>query len=376
MSFLIGLVAINFLFLAALQVSYLLVTRRRLKIYLLVEHLATLARNGMPIHTGLRVVGRDLGGYLGTRVVRVAQWLEEGRSLGAAFEAAPRTFPTLLRSMLTLGEKSGNLAGFLEEMRRSYRRIADLPYQSLYLFLYPLLLSVGINLALAGLYAGIVPKFETIFRQMEADPKPILMWWPRLILANEVVLVLCVFMVVFLVLGGSSIHFGTSIFRRLKGLVDRLVLALPVLGGLVRDGAIQQFAMSAGLFLRSGAALPEALQAAAEVERNGVLRRRLEKLARAVGEGSRFSAALRSEGVYGDDVLWFVETGEASGLLSDHLLLAAVHYETKVRVAARIAARAVVPLFVLLNGAIVFGTFLLIFLPMQEIIQSVIRGKS
>jgi type II secretory pathway component PulF len=376
MSFVILLVVSNIVFLCFLQLSYLLVTRRRLKIYLLVEHLATLAKNGMPIHTGLRVVGRDLGGYLGTRVVRVAQWLEEGKSLGAAFEAAPRTFPTLLRSMLTLGDRSGNLAGFLEEMRRSYRRISDLPYQSLYLFLYPLLLSVGINVALAGLYAGIVPKFEMIFIQMNADPGPLMTWWPRLILANEVILVLCVVMILILVLGGSSVHFGTRIFRWLKALVDRVLLALPVLGSLVRDGATQQFSMCTGLFLRSGAALPEALRAAAEVERNGMLRQRLEKLARAVGEGERFSVALRNARIFEDDLLWFVETGETACLLPDHLLLAAVHYETKVRVAARIAARSVVPVFVLLNGAIVFGTFLLVFLPMQEILQSVIRRNS
>ncbi|MBI3854927.1 MAG: type II secretion system F family protein, partial [Planctomycetes bacterium] len=40
----IGLTTLNLLFLAFLQVSYLLVSRRRLKISLLVEHLATLAR--------------------------------------------------------------------------------------------------------------------------------------------------------------------------------------------------------------------------------------------------------------------------------------------------------------------------------------------
>ncbi|HLY72970.1 MAG TPA: type II secretion system F family protein [Planctomycetota bacterium] len=368
MTLLIILISINAAFLAFLQFAYVAVTRRRLKIALLVEHLATLARNGMPIHSGLRAIARDLGGYLGTRVQRVAQGLEEGRTLGEAFDLAPRSFPPLMRSMLSLGEKSGNLMGFLEEMRRSYRRLSELPFQGLYLFLYPLLLSVGINAALAGLYAGIVPKFGSIFLQMGMNPETMMAWWPRLILANECVLVLCVWTVVFMVMGGTSSFYGVSLFRGLKRAVERSLLAVPLFGGLIRDGGIQQFAMSAGLFLRSGASLPEALGTAAEVQRNGILREQMGRVARAVSEGVGFPQALRREGI-GEDFLWFVETGEASGLLDEHLLLAAAHYQTKVRIAARLASRAVLPTFVILNGLVVAGTFLLIFLPIQEVVK-------
>lgn len=373
----IVLVTVNIVVLGMLNLAYLILGRRRWKIYLLVEHLATLAQNGLPIHAGLRAVGRDLGGYLGLKVARVAHALEEGRSMSEAFQAVPGTFPPLLRSMLALGEKSGNLAGFLQEMRRSYRRIADLPFQSLYIFLYPLVLSIGINLALASLYAGIIPTFFGIMQQGrvgEAGHR-IMAWWPRLITANEILLLLCVVMVMFLVVGGVSLHFGSSFLRILKRALDRAVLAAPILGGLARDGAIQQFALCSGLFLRSGAGLPEALSAGAAVERNGVLRRRLERLAARVGEGSRFSAAVREEGGFGDDFLWFVDTGETSGMLADHLVLASIHYESKVRLAARLASRGVVPFFVLANGAIVLGTFLLLFLPIQEILKAAIERR-
>jgi general secretion pathway protein F len=373
MSLIIALVVINVVFLAFLQLSYLIVSRRRLKLYLLVEHLATLARNGMPIHSGLRAIARDLGGYLGTRVQRVAQGLEEGRTLGEALDRAPRSFPPLLRNMLTLGEKSGNLAGFLEEMRRSYRRLSELPFQGLYLFLYPLLLSIGINGALAGLYATIVPKFETIFLQMELDATPYTNWWPRLILGNECVLLLCVATVVIMVLGGVSPYFGTTLFRRTKRGVDLVLLAIPVFGDLLRDAGLQQFATCSGLYLRSGASLPEALKSAAEMERNAVLRTRLDAIARAVGDGTRFSSALRADRRIGEDFLWFVETGEAAGLLHEHLLLAASHYQTKVRLASRLASRAVLPTFVVLNGLVVLGAFYLIFHPIQDIVQSLLR---
>ncbi len=367
MGLLILLTAANFSFLFVLWLVYMVIGRRRGRIYLLIDHLATLARNGMPIHLGLRMIGRDLGGFFGSRIVRMAQAMEEGKTLGQAFEAAPRSFPPLLCGMLTLGEKSGNLAAFLEEMRRSYRRIADLPHQSLYLFIYPLLTSILISALLAGLSVQIAPKFAIIMTQVGLRSSTVDVWWPRLISANELVLASCVLTTLAFVLGGNSIYFGTSLFSWWKGLLDRLVLHMPVFGAQARDGAVQQFALCAGLFLRSGAPLPESLRAAAGVERNGVLRRRFERLAAAVEEGTRLSVAVRNEKAFESDLIWFLETGEASGMLADQLLLAAVHYETKVRVAARLAVRAVGPLFVILNGAIVGATFFLLFLPIIEI---------
>lgn len=373
-AFIVGLAVTNIFFFALLQGVYVAVARRRWRIFMLVEHLAALAQNGMPIHAGLRAIGRDLGGFLGSRLGRVAEAVEEGRSLGEAFEKAPRAFPSLLRSTLALGEKSGNLVGFLQELKRSYKRIADLPHQSLYIFLYPLILSVVLNAVLTGVYFGIVPKFQVILTQMGMRDTDYMPLWSRLVIANEAVLALCVAMFMFIVMGGSSIHFGSSVFRWMKGGVDRVVLLLPVLGRMARDGAVQQFALCTGLYLRSGASLPEAVRAAAGVERNGILRGRLDRVAHAIGEGGRLSAALRSERIGETDLVWFVETGEASGLLSDHLLLAATHYETKVRLAARIAARSVVPAFVLLNGLVVGTAFYLTFLPLRESLRAMIKS--
>ena len=367
----IAVAAANVLFLFFLAIAYRLVARRRRKVLMLVEHLSTLSRNEMPLHAGLRAVGRDLGGILGLRVTRVAQRVEEGKSLGEAFMEAPGTIPPLLCGMLALGDKCGNLAGFLEEMRRSYRRIADLPYQSVYLFLYPVILSVFINLAMTFLYAAIVPKFQTIFQTTGVKDSGFSNGWARLIMANEGILALCVLLVVLLALGGLSIHFGSFMFRKFKSALDRIILAIPLLGGMARDGAVQQFTLCSGLFLQVGARLPEAVRSAAGAERNLILRRRLERIAGAVEEGGRLSTAARNEGFLGEDLLWFMETGEASGMLADHLRLAALHYETKVRITARLVGRTVVPLFVLLNGLIVFGALYLTFQATQQVLRSV-----
>lgn len=367
--FVVVLGVINLCLLAVLEGAYLFVTRRRAKIYLLVDHLTALARKGLPIHAGLRALAQDLRGFMGTRLEGVARRVEEGETLGAALASAPRTFPPLLRSMVALGERSGNFASFLEEMRRSYRRAAEMTYQSVYPFLYPLILTFCVNVGLSSITYGLAPKFAEIFVQMQVKD-PYQDWWPVLVAANQAVFVLCLLLVFFVVLGGFSPHFGSSVLRRAKRVADRLLLWTPLLGTVLRDGAAHHFALCTGLFLRAGAPLPDAVAAVAEVERNDVYRRRLRDAAARLREGARLSDALRP--VFATDLLWFVETGEAAGSLSDHLLEAAVHYETRVRFSVALAMRSVIPVFVVLNGGLVLATFLLIFLPITELHRAMV----
>jgi type II secretory pathway component PulF len=356
----------NLGFLAILESAYLLVSRRRAKVYLLVDHLTALAQKGLPIHAGLRALAADLRGFMGTRLEAVARRVEEGEALGAAMLAAPRTFPPLLRSMVALGERSGNFAGFLLEMSRSYRRATEMTYQSVYPFLYPLILTFCVNVGLTSLTYGMAPKFQEILEQVRIHD-PYRSWWPVLVAGNQAVFVLCLLLVFFVVLGGFSPHVGTSLVRLAKRFTDRVLLAVPLLGTLLRDGAAHHFALCTGLFLRAGAALPDAVAAVAEVERNEVYRRKLRAAAGRLREGARLSDAVRP--VFRSDLLWFVEAGEAAGSLPEHLLEAAVHYETRVRFSAALAMRSIVPVFVVLNGLLILATFLLIFLPMREVLR-------
>jgi type II secretory pathway component PulF len=359
-----ALALLNIVFLGLLALVYQFVTRRRAKVFALVEHLASLAERSMPLATGLRMVAADLGGVFGNRLGRVARRMEDGAPLGEALAAVPGAFPPMVRALVVQGERCGNLAAFLHELRRVYGRIVEQAGKSVYVFVYPLLLTLVINLLLLGLNAGIVPKFVEIWLQMKLS-YTYENWWHVLIWANEAVLAFAVVLAVLLFTGAGSARFGAATFRWLAWLLDPLVLWTPLLGSVVREGAWGRFALGAGLFLRAGAGLPDAVRAAADAEPNRVLARRLRRMGDAVAEGRRLSQA----GPLPADLRWFIETGEAAGALPEHLLQAAAHYDSKTQFAAQVASRSAIPLFVLLNGALVLGTALLFFLPIRDLIK-------
>ena len=356
------------LFLIGVGLVYLFVMRRRAKVFVLVDHLAELARRSLPLATGLRQVAADLRGRLGVRLSRLARLLEDGKPLGEAMAAAPGAFPPAVQNLVLLGERSGNLAGVLEELRKTYARMTEIASRTIYYFLYPVFLTLCISIALGALQVGVVPKFAEIVRQMKVSTST-LEGWELLSMVNQAVFAGCLGLAAFILSGGGSTHFGRRAPRFLRGLLSRGALMVPIFARVVRDRACAQFALAAGLVVRAGGTLPEAVGAAAQAEGNVLLARRFARVAARVNEGERLSAAARAERAFGDEFLWFVQAGEASGSMAEHLREAAVHYDTRSRFAAQVAARTVVPFFVVLNGGLVLAACYLTFQPMRDILK-------
>ncbi len=367
---LVLLLVANAVFVPGLAIVYLLVTRRRAKIYVLIEHLAELSRRSLPLATGLRQLAADLKGRLGVRLGRLARLLEDGRPLGEALEAVPGAFPPVARSLISLGERCGNLGEVLGLLRQEYRRMSETSSRTVYFFLYPVFLTIFIGLALAALRATVVPKMMEIMHQMrllggfESG-------WNWLAAVNQGVLLACVGLAAFILAGGGSAHFGASAPRRFRCLLARGTLSVPLLAAIVRDRACAQFALGAALIVRAGGTLAEALRGAAEAERNPLLAEAFARIAARVLEGERFSAAARRERVLPEQFLWFVEAGEAAGGMDVHLRDAAAYYDARARFAAHLASRAVIPFFVVVNGALVLAACLLTFQPMRDVLQKV-----
>ena len=209
---------------------------------------------------------------------------------------------------------------------------------------------------------SILPKFANVFRQVDV-PNASVDLLPWLVAANQVVMVTCVLLLILVLWRGTSSRFGAPPWRFIAWIMDRVALRVPLVGKIVREGSLHQFSVAVGLFLRAGASLPEAVQAAASAERNSILRKQYEAIAARVGEGGRLSEA---KGIPAD-FIWFVESGEASGELPDHLLQASVHYETRLRFGRELAMRSLVPILMIVNGALVLGTFMVAIVPVWDL---------
>ena len=357
-------------FLSVILITYWMVTRRRERLHLLVEHLASLSDRGLPIHAGLEPLGRDIGGSVG-RALRHARFrVEEGMPLGDALAESPHAIPPLIQKAVQIGERSGNLASALDELRASYRRLIESTAPGAPILAYPIIVAILANLQMITFMQFIHPKFSQVLIQLDVQGPPT--WIAPLIKIGALLLLGCISGVgVLMLTGAGSPHFTRSPFRWFAFLLDPLQLAVPVLRRLVLDRSAHRFALATGLFLKSGATMAEAVIAAAEAEPNYLLRRRYVRLATRLVEGEDLSTAARAERALPDDLQWFFKNGEAGGALPERMSEAAAHYDTKTRFSAQLVSRSFLPLITLANGILVFGIALFIILPMKALLDGI-----
>lgn len=358
----------NIALVVALVMFDQLVTRRRTRLYLLVEHLAAITSRGLPLTDGLRWLGADLGGFIGTKVVAVARRVEDGAPLGEALAAFHHTFPPVVRAMITAGDRSGNLASFLDELRRSYRRLVESTSQGVHAAIYPILLTVVINSLMLVVVTMVGPRLQSMLAQRSAGGGQ---WILAAIpwISNGVICA-CAIMTILLTLGASSPHFGTSPLLAVKGFADRTLALVPLLGAAIRDAAHARFATTAGLLVRSGAPLVDAVRTAAACETNSIVAARLDRIARHLAEGGRLAGWLSSSRLLPGDLAWSLETGESGGSMADALLQSGAIYDTRASGAFLALSKFMIPLFVVLNGAIVLSIFSFIFVRYYAVVSN------
>ncbi len=103
------------------------------------EEIAALVRVGVPLEQGLRQLAADMPGRAGKVAALLAERLQRGEPLPQILAQHPAVFPPVYRAMVDAGLRSGRLAGALEAVTGSARRLAETRRVVARGFLYPLL---------------------------------------------------------------------------------------------------------------------------------------------------------------------------------------------------------------------------------------------
>ncbi len=123
--------------------------------------LGSLLRTGVPILTAMEATREVTGNsYIGGRLEEIRREVSEGVSLSAALKERGGLFPSLVASMVGVGEESGNLAQMLENVGTYYSREADSKIKTMTTLLEPVITVVMGLLVGFIVIAMLLPIFE------------------------------------------------------------------------------------------------------------------------------------------------------------------------------------------------------------------------
>ncbi|NIA06842.1 MAG: type II secretion system F family protein [Actinobacteria bacterium] len=332
------------------------------------RQLSTLIDAGLPILRCLSILEQQQRpGILRVTLRRVREDVEGGSSLSEAMARNPKVFNRLYVNMVAAGETGGvldtilsRLADFLEKAQWLRRRVIGA-------MIYPIAVIVVAALIVTGIMMVVIPKFQTIFKDMGADlpaPTKILLSMSKWFVAGGWLVILFAPLAVFIIFRVMRLSRG----GRMLG--DKIKLKIPLVGKILSKTAIARFSRTLGTLIEAGVPILEALNITRNTAGNEVFARAIGDVHDSVREGETFADPLRASKVCDPIVVNMVDVGEETGDLDKMLLKVADNYDEEVDATVTALVSVIEPIMVVVLGGICGFIVVAIFLPLPTMISA------
>ncbi len=328
------------------------------------EQLAHLAKAGLPLEHGLRLIAADLAsGRMSRTVQLVAAELERGTPLPEAFEKHRKQFPSLYGKLVGAGVQSGNLPGVLFNLGRHLeltQRLREAMWRSL---AYPLAVLIGLGVVLGLIGMFVLPKFEAIYMdfrmELPAVTQLLLQVGHALPAIAVTVLALAIGLPLLWVLMRLSGHEGAAI--------DFVARYVPVIGPVLRRSLAARWCDLLRVAVSSGMDLPAGMMLASEATGSPALMRDGRRLAAQLEAGQPLEPVRRS--LLPPSVPATIQF--ASGFQDLPATLESLSEMSQRQAELRVAAipAVITPIFVMIIGVLIGFVILSLVMPMITLIQ-------
>ncbi|HKZ53677.1 MAG TPA: type II secretion system F family protein [Candidatus Acidoferrales bacterium] len=336
--------------------------------FLFNQQFVTLIRAGLPILRAVELLA-DRSTRPGLRMVLndIRERVRGGASLSEGFRAQG-LFPEVYISSLLAGERSGNLAGVLEQYIAYQRVTGTVRRRLLTALVYPALLVVVAAGVLSYVTLFVIPRFAELYSEMNVSLPALTVAVVTVALnlrASLLVLLLIVAVVaVVLVLVGRTEGGAQTL--------DRARMKVPLVGDIILKFRLAQFTRTLSTLLAGGIPLVPSLEVSAGAMGSPVLRSSIAAASVRVSEGQSLHAALARTGIVPDLVIEMIEVGESTGALPQMLNSVAEFYEEDLNTRLTTLLALVEPLLLVVMGGIILVILVALYLPIFSI-GSVVR---
>jgi len=338
-------------------------------IALFTRQMATMMKSGVPLLQAFDIVGK---GHSNAAVAKllfdVKTDVETGSSLKQAFEKHPLYFDALFCNLIGAGEAAGILDSLLDRLATYKEKILAIKSKIKAALFYPAAIVVVAFVITSIIMIFVIPSFKSVFASFGADlPAPTQMvmeasdffvdyWWA--------------------IFGGIGFA-GWFFFytwkrsKKMQMFMDRLLLRIPVFGGLVRKSAIARWTRTLSTMFAAGVPLVEALDSVAGAAGNYDYYVATKKVQSEVSTGSSLTSAMAGTEVFPNMVIQMVTIGEEAGSLDAMLSKVADFYEQEVDDSVEALSSLMEPMIMVVLGTLIGGLVIAMYLPIFKMGQAV-----
>ena len=274
-----------------------------------------------------------------------------GSSLAAALAGEPRSFSKLYVGLVRAGEAGGTLPATLDRLATLLERERSLTANLRSALIYPALLVVAAIGSIVLLLDYVLPQFTPIFEQAGAQlpvSTRLLMTLGGAVGAAAPWLLVGILAAVLV-----ARHLLARPANRLK--LDRLLLRLPIAGGLLRETLAARLTRTLGSLLQNGVPLITALGIAQDALGNLAAAAAVEAAALGAKGGAGLARPLAAAGVFPARTIHLLQLGEEAAQLATMALKAADIHDEQARLMMQRLVALAVPSITIAMGLAVAG---------------------
>ena len=325
----------------------------------------TMVRAGLPILEAIKMIEEQTE-HKGFRLLvsDIHQSVESGNTLSDSFEKFPGAFDNIYINLLRAGESSGKVQLFLSKLVINMEKQEKIKSSIKGAMTYPSILLVVAGAVVSLMLIFVVPVFEEMFEgkagglpaatQFVVDVSNFL----RNPLKGGVLAIL-------LVSSFMSLSFLIRKSHKIKRGWHKLVLKLPLFGGLIINSSLSKIAMIQGNLRAAGVPEMEALDIAASASNNLIIKEAMVNVRRGVFSGEPLSKLFeKTPDIFPPSFVALISVGERTGNMEEMYGSIASYYESEMDVVIGRLTVMLEPIMMVFMGITVGGILVAMYTPM------------
>ncbi len=326
-----------------------------------IKQLSSLLRSGVKLNEACEILATQQTNKNVRRIYYGIYYeVNSGQSLSDAFKSFPREFPRLLVSMVSVGEKTGDLETILSEIGEYFEQQYRLKSQIKSTLMLPIIyFIVAIGVAIF-LMVGVLPQFESMYSTLGGDlPGVTLFFMNTGNFIRDNILFILLGMIVFITL-------IVVIYKRSYGFqyfISALAIKMPIFGELVKMNNLSRIASTLAQLMKNHVPLQDSLMNTYETIENKVYRKMLITAQKNVNSGDLMSQAFEHH--YASEVVFtrMLGVGEKTGELGKMMNNLSKFYDEDSDIKVERLKKAIEPLLLIFIYAMILVMILAVMLP-------------
>jgi type IV pilus assembly protein PilC len=298
---------------------------------------------------------------------KIREGLEGGSPLGETLRKFPKEFDRLTCALVEAGEQGGILDTILLRLCEYKEKALALSSKIKSAMVYPASIIVVSFIVTAVLMIFVIPVFADMFSGFGAElPGP-----TKITMAISDGFVEYWYVVLF---GPMLLVWAIkAIYKTPQGLyqLDKLMLNLPVIGDVVRKGAVARFCRTFSTLSAAGVPILESLDTVAETSGNAVVEAVILKTKDSISQGMTLAGPMEESGIFPIMVTQMIAIGEQTGSLEEMLSKIADFYEGEVDTAVDNMTALMEPFIMSFLGVVIGGLVISMYLPIFQMANAI-----